>query len=124
MNGTRRPEGSLRLVRAGAPERVIAARLFRASALQERALGLLGRAPLRAGEGLWLEPCGSIHTWGMRTPIDALFLDQELRVLRVTRGLRPWRIGWAPRDTRSVVELPAGAAAGVSVGERVVVVSG
>ena len=74
-----------------------------------RLRGLLGRAELTPGEGLLLRPTGSIHTWFMRFPIDAVFLDRELRVLRVVDRLGPWRAA-AARKARAVLELPAGEA--------------
>jgi uncharacterized membrane protein (UPF0127 family) len=98
-------------------DRVAVARLARARTLRERAVGLLGRPPLAADEGLWLEPCGGVHTWGMRYPIDVIFLDRELRVLAVRRQVPPWRLVFAPRGTRSVVELPAGGAADLNAGD-------
>ena len=109
------PTGTLGNVTAGRTE---VQRLYVARAVPERTLGLLARPQLKPGEGLWIVPCGSIHTWGMRYAIDVLFLDRELRVLRITRGLQPWKAGWAPPGTRSVVELPAGGAEGVAVGDQ------
>jgi uncharacterized membrane protein (UPF0127 family) len=89
----------------------------------ERGLGLLGRPPLREGEALWLSPCGGVHTWGMRYAIDVLFLDAEMRVVGVRRGVGPWSVAPAPRGTRSVIELPAGGAAGVQAGDELCVES-
>jgi uncharacterized membrane protein (UPF0127 family) len=97
---------------------VVAARVFQARSLWERAAGLLALPPLQAGEALWLEPCGSIHTWGMRYAIDVLFLDRERRVLAVDQRIRPWRVVIAPRGTHVVVELPVGAAANVRPGDH------
>ncbi len=84
-----------------------------------RLRGLLGRRRLEPGAGLLLEPCNSVHTLFMRFPIDAVFLDAERRVLRVRRGMGPWRAAGA-RGARAVLELAAGEAerAGVSPGER------
>ncbi|HXV05387.1 MAG TPA: DUF192 domain-containing protein [Solirubrobacterales bacterium] len=84
-----------------------------------RLRGLLGRRELRPGEGMLLRPSNSVHTAFMRFPIDAVFLDAELRVLKVRGELRPWRAAGA-RRARAVLELAAGEAArrGVSVGER------
>ena len=48
-----------------------------------RMRGLLGRRGLAEGEGLLLQPAGSIHTFFMRFPIDVVFLDREQRVVRV-----------------------------------------
>ena len=80
--------------------------------------GLLGRRALSQDEGLLLEPASTIHTWFMRFPIDVVFLDRELRVLRVAESVRPWRFA-AKRGAKSVLELAAGAAgrAGLRVGD-------
>ncbi|MFN3653003.1 MAG: DUF192 domain-containing protein [Armatimonadota bacterium] len=99
-----------RVYRLRGPRGVLAERLYRPGPGLAWALGLLARPPLKPGEGLWLVPGGSIHTWGLRYAIDVLFLDRDLRVLRVARGVRPWRVALAPRGTAGVVELPAGAA--------------
>ena len=56
-----------------------------------RVRGLLGRASLPSGEGILLRPASSVHTAFMRFPIDVVFLDRELRVLKVVPGLPPWR---------------------------------
>jgi uncharacterized membrane protein (UPF0127 family) len=72
-----------------------------------RARGLLGRAGLERGEGILLRPASSIHMWFMRFAIDAVFLDQESRVLRIARHLRPWRLAGC-KGARAVIELPAG----------------
>jgi uncharacterized protein len=84
-----------------------------------RMKGLLGRGELPAGEGILLRPASSIHMWFMRFPIDAVFLDRELRVVRVVRELRPWRVA-AARGSRSVLEIAAGEAErrGVSEGDE------
>lgn len=40
-----------------------------------RARGLLGRGGLLPGEGLLIPRCRSVHTVGMRRPIDVVFLS-------------------------------------------------
>jgi uncharacterized protein len=79
-----------------------------------RMRGLLGRRGLAEGEGLLLEPAGSIHTFFMRFPIDVVFLDREQRVVRVVPNLRPWRTAGV-RKARAVLELAAGEAARVGM---------
>jgi uncharacterized membrane protein (UPF0127 family) len=83
-----------------------------------RMRGLLGRDELRQGEGLLLRPASSIHTFFMRFPIDAVFLDGGLRVLGISDELRPWRAA-SRRGARAVLELPAGETArrGLEVGD-------
>jgi uncharacterized membrane protein (UPF0127 family) len=46
--------------------------------------------------------------WFMRFPIDAAFLDQELRILKISRNLRPWQMAFAPRQTHCVLETASG----------------
>jgi uncharacterized membrane protein (UPF0127 family) len=84
-----------------------------------RLRGLLGRASLAPGEGLMLRPTGAIHTFFMRFPIDAVFVDSDLRVIEVRERLRPWR-GAAARGARAVLELPAdeGRRRGITIGAR------
>lgn len=82
--------------------------------------GLMGQPPLAEGEGLWLEPCDSIHMFFMGFAIDAAYLDAEGQVLKLLHGIRPWRVGPILRKARVVLELPAGklAQAGVVEGMR------
>ena len=110
---------SLRLVhpRSG---RVLAERLRVPRTFVGRALGLMFRRELPAGDGLWITPCNGIHMFFMRFPIDAVFLDRRRRVVRVRAGLRPWRVVPLVLRAHSVVELPAGTVAdlGLERGEE------
>jgi len=84
-----------------------------------RMRGLLGKRGLPAGEGLLLSPAPAIHTAFMRFPIDALFLDRDLRVLHIVEQLPPWRMASKSR-AHAVLELCAGESARckVEVGDR------
>lgn len=73
--------------------------------------GLLGRQGLAPDQGLWIVPCNSIHMWGMRFAIDAVFLDKNLQIVDVVRDLKPGAWLWPRWRAHSVVELAAGAAA-------------
>jgi uncharacterized membrane protein (UPF0127 family) len=68
--------------------------------------GLLGRRSLDEGEGLAFRE-KSIHMLFMRMPIDAVFCDSELRVVKVAANLRPWRFA-ASKRARYVLEIAAG----------------
>lgn len=100
--------------------RTLARVLLRPRGFRQWAFGLLARPPLAEGEALWLDPCGGVHTWGMRYSIDVLFLDRAHRVLRAARHVPPWRVVPAPRGTRSVLELRSGGAAAVAAGDLLV----
>jgi hypothetical protein len=83
-----------------------------------RMRGLMGRKTLPVGEGVLITPAPAIHTGFMRFPIDALFLDKEMRVLSISEHLVPWRMA-SQRGARSVLELVAGETArlGLRVGD-------
>lgn len=87
---------------------------------RRRLKGLLGRSSLNPGAGIVLRPGFSIHTAFMRFPIDAVFLDHDLVVLRIEQTMRPFRTA-SCRGAREVVELAAGECArrGLTVGDRV-----
>jgi len=73
-----------------------------------RLVGLLGDATLEYGDGMWIKPCNSIHSIGMRFKFDAIFLDKDLRVVHLVREMKPWRISKIVLSAHSVLELPAG----------------
>ena len=79
-----------------------------ANSVLKRMVGLLNRKALTSGEGLLLDRCYGIHTIGMRFPIDVLFLDKELRVMRAVQALPPFRT-CVVRQAVYVLELPVGA---------------
>jgi uncharacterized protein len=87
-----------------------------------RMRGLLGRRDLPSGEGILLKPAGSVHMAFMRFAIDAVFLDREMRVVKIAAALRPWRAARA-RGAKSCLEIAAGEAArrGLTVGDRLTV---
>jgi uncharacterized membrane protein (UPF0127 family) len=99
---------------------VVCERLLVADSPFLRMRGLLGRDGLEQGEGLLLRPASAVHTCFMRFPIDAVFLDRDLVVLGIADGLEPWRAA-GRRDAKAVLELPAGASAGLEVGDELTV---
>src|SRR5262249_6322381 len=109
---------SLRLLsaRRGA---VLATDIRPAHTFARRLKGLCLRRRFPTGEALWLSPCRAIHTLGMRFSIDALFLDDRMRVVEIREWIPPGRLVRPVPRASSVVELPAGAVgpAGTPVGE-------
>lgn len=76
-----------------------------------RLRGLLGRRSLAPNEALWMRPCSSVHTFWMLFAIDVVFLDRQLRIVKLVENLRPFRLTWPAPHTASVIELPAHAIA-------------
>lgn len=58
-------------------------------------------------EGVYLAPCKAIHTFGMRASIDIVFLDRQLRLLKLHESLPPNRIALCI-TAYATLELPAG----------------
>jgi hypothetical protein len=86
---------------------VLATRLEVAASAPKRSKGLLGRDGLAPGEGLWIIPCESVHTFFMRFPIDLVYLDRKNKIKKVRSAVVPWRMS-ACLSAHSVLELPAG----------------
>jgi uncharacterized protein len=92
-----------------------------------RARGLMGRATLPDGEGLYLPGTNSIHMLFMRFPIDCVFVgaardDGSREVVGVRQRLSPWTgVVWWVRGAKAAVELPAGSVdrSGINVGDKV-----
>ena len=106
---------------------VLAAELEAADSLWAKFIGLMGRASLASGAGLWLPASNGIHMMFMRFAIDAVFVgkpdaDGARRVVSIHERLPAWR-GIVPlvRGAQGVVELPVGtiAASGTTVGDRI-----
>jgi len=76
--------------------------------LLSRLLGLALLRPGRAGAGLLLPRCRSVHTFGMRFAIDVLFLDRDRRPVSIRRAVPRNRVV-RDRAADAVLELPAGA---------------
>ena len=92
---------------------VVADRALIAGTSQERRTGLLKHSGLEDGEGLWIAPCESIHMFGMKFDIDALFLSKQRKVMQVSANMAC--AGFSRRMAMSlmaysVLELPAGMA--------------
>lgn len=99
---------------------VLASQVRMATSIRDRMLGLMFSDEIPGGDALWIKPCNSIHTFFMKYPIDILFLDQNLNVVKKMEGLRPWRMTGIYFRSSSVVEMRGGALKGkVSVGEQV-----
>ncbi|MGX1272105.1 DUF192 domain-containing protein [Streptomyces phaeoluteigriseus] len=115
--GRRFRDGRGRLVVPGAGGAVTVP-LEIAASCRARTKGLLGRDSIEGA--MLLTPAGSVHTLGMRMPIDVAYLDRHLTVLSV-RTMRPGRLGRPRLRSRHVLEAAAGVMAGWGVRAGVVI---
>ncbi len=77
-----------------------------AERLGMRLLGLAFLPREQAGPGLLIPRCRSVHTFGMRFPLDLVFLDAAGRVVRRCPAVPPGRVVSEP-GAQAVLELPA-----------------
>ncbi len=88
-------------------ETVLAQAAEMADTSAKRRTGLLKHSRLEPGEGLWIVPCESVHTFFMKFPIDLVYLDKRKKVKKVRHAVPAWRLS-ACLSAHSVLELPAG----------------
>src|SRR6266581_4526140 len=86
----------------------VAANVRLADTPRSRRIGLLQHETLPSGDGLWIYPTQAIHTFGMRFPIDVVFLDRHMRVKRVYHRLAPFRLTRLVWGAPSGLELASG----------------
>ena len=100
-------------------ESTLGTRVRLAGTSRERRRGLLGNAGFDDISGLWIVPCEAVHTFGMKMPIDSIFLDRRLRVKSLRTNLKPSRVAIC-LSAHSVLELPAGTVttSGTTVGDQ------
>lgn len=98
---------------------LLAGRALWANTSATRRTGLLKHDSLPEGEGLLITPCEGVHTFGMKFPIDVIFLSKKRVVLKIRPDMGKRRISFCLR-AHSVLELPAGMArkSGTEVGDQ------
>jgi len=100
-------------VRNQSKNTVLGDRVSIADTSATRRTGLLKHSRLEPGEGLWIAPSEAVHTFGMKFPIDVLFLDKKRKVLKIRSDMVRSRMAICLR-AHSVLELPSGTAAAMN----------
>jgi uncharacterized membrane protein (UPF0127 family) len=98
----------MRLTRLSKDGITLASRVEVADTAASRMVGLLGRSGLGRDAALHITPCNAIHTFFMRFALDLVFLDAGRRVVRLVRGVGPWRMVYGGPGAHSVIELESG----------------
>jgi len=88
-----------------------------------RLKGLIGQRKPRTGEGVWIVPSWGIHSFGLLSPIDLVYLDAGNRVIHLVEHFRPFRIGPLRIRGASVLELAPHTiyASETQVGDRLII---
>ena len=82
-----------------------------ACSFRQRLTGLLTRRFSDTFDGMIFFRCNSIHTFGMRFPIDVIFVSAKNEIISVHSNVKPWKILFEAVKYCTVIELPQGKAA-------------
>lgn len=98
--------------------------LKKADSFIDRGIGLLRHSSLPEQEGLWIMATNSIHTFFMKFPIGCIFVDRQLRIKKIIKEIKPWRLILPVWGASSVIELSVKTleSAQLQVGDRLYVV--
>ncbi|MBP7088852.1 MAG: DUF192 domain-containing protein [Candidatus Omnitrophica bacterium] len=80
----------------------------------KRLIGLMFKKFMDKEEVLIFKHASSIHTCFMRFPIDIVFLNKEMRIIRICKAVKPWRAVFCP-GSLFTLEFPSPAACGKSL---------
>lgn len=97
--------------------RTLSEKVLYCRSLFQRIRGLLGTFKEEA-YACWLIPCSSIHTFGMKYPIDLYFLNRRQQIVKIMRNVPPFRCSPIVWKAYSVIEFPAGADTESQVGDE------
>ncbi|OZM58135.1 hypothetical protein CIB95_00720 [Lottiidibacillus patelloidae] len=87
---------------------ILANKLKTAYRFFQRLKGLMFTSELPLGEALHLQPCQSVHTFFMKYDIDVIYLDKDMKIVKITHMMKPSKVGSIVKNANSVIELPAG----------------
>jgi uncharacterized protein len=88
----------------------------------QRARGLLGREGLLDQGGVLIQPCRSVHTFGMIRAIDVVFINAAGIVQEIRADVLPWRVvNCQEKISSATLEMRAGACRtyGIAVGDQI-----
>ena len=105
-------------------ESFVGLRVVPADTWRMRLKALLGNAGTRREEdGMWLRPSRGLHTFGMRFPVDLIYLNSANRVIHLVERLRPFRISPIRRKCASILEMRtrAIASSNTQVGDELII---
>jgi uncharacterized protein len=98
---------------------LLGSRVRLADDMASRVRGFLFRPAPAGGEGILLSPCKAVHMYGVRFPLDVVFISEQGQVVATYRDLAPWRRSALHGSALHALELPAGTirASGTLVGD-------
>ncbi len=113
-------KGALQFCSDSSDKNIIIPKVKQTETIVERTQGLLGKPPLGEDEALWIIPCNSIHTIGMKYSLDIIYVNRSGKVEKIIENILPLRASFC-LSAHSTIELKAGAVAktGIRVGHTI-----
>ncbi len=87
-----------------------------------RMKGLMFKKQLPDDEGLLIEPCNQIHTFNMKFPMDAVYLSDDDRVVKIEPSIPHGKVCKTQKSARKVLELYGGVAEKLGILENDMVI--
>jgi len=82
-----------------------AIKIFSTENVLERTGGLLKRPKLNKNQGLLINKCNSIHTFGMKYALDIIYLDRHYRIIKLIENIKPRRMSMCLRAKHTLEML-------------------
>lgn len=86
--------------------KIVLKKIARADNLFTKSLGVIGWKDFGEKNGLLLTGTNSIHTYFVRFPLDLVFLDKNMKVIKLVKNLKPFRISPIVWSAKHVLEMP------------------
>ena len=104
--------------------KIISTNVETAYTFGKRFRGLMLRKSLAEGSSMHIKPCGSVHCFFMKFPIDVVFLSTNGTVVHIINEMKPWTVSKIYAKAESVLELPSGTASkvGLKIGDRLQII--
>lgn len=71
-------------------------------------LGLIVYNDLDTDQLMFLKNCGSIHTCFMRFNIDIIMVDNNQKIIKLIKNLKPWRFIFGSFNVKHIYEAKVG----------------
>lgn len=88
-------------------EYLVATYVYVATSFEDRKKGLIGMKELPEHCGMLLYPVSAIHMRGVLFPIDVIYFDKSMQVVRVIRHFKPGETDIGHPKAYFALELPA-----------------
>lgn len=86
----------------------IAKEAIEAKSTLQKMKGLMFSKGMDGFDGMLFKRCNSIHTFFMNYPLDILFINREMKIVKIIRNLKPWRMTRLYFSAYQTLELMGG----------------